>query len=947
MAKDLRIRDEQGNLLYPVTVTDLVFDDQTGETLTEELEGKQDTISDLSTIRSGASAGSTAYQKPSGGIPKTDLASAVQTSLGKADTALQTHQDISGKQDVLVSGTNIKTVNNTSLLGSGNISIPKGDPGDDGEDAYQPFKGWFDSSSALSSAYPSPQVGDFAYVKGATSTDPVAIYACATAGTWADSGNTFNPANNQEFASGEALNTVHIVDGLDGLSATDVLSAKQGKVLDQKVAALGPEIGEIRKTINGSVKNYKNGQNYNYTLSPRGTVGSYGKHCREEEYIPVSGGDVIVWHHGVDSTGALGMAQYDSDKNLIGCYQRRVNAADRTVTLSADTSIAFIRASFMLADIADCYVSVNGVKVWQPSENYTGHEQRIAALEAVTPLTESDVVNDLVTGGTDKPLSAEQGKVLAAKAESAATGTITPDRLLKEASTEWEKTDVPLTVQQNYSISAYSNTSKRPVIAQLGNTTLKRYDVRRVKSISFPVSGSASDYYGWPIVFATFEEDNLGLFIARITYNSMTDTASEVCHVENGICTIDVDAAKAGGVDSVFGYDTKNIGYLYLAMLSPGDDATAIYVNEYSYSLSDFKWLDLSEIDSPTPAVILPSKLIAVVGREYNIYKDNVLADCTTNDICLLRTNIVTSTSETSYETRKRLRWTPTATKDSTIKMQLHKRLYSKVDATYNVRVKAISDSVFSGATIRYMVIGDSKVNGGWISYVLNRALTAAGATAVPLGTRDNPNITTVPTEGRNGWTAANYVSLAEKNGVVNAFWNTSESRFDFPYYMSAQGYDGVDAVFINLGTNDASSAADIRNFVTNITTMITSIKAYNSATKIIIGITEPCSQGLFGSIFDISQKIKQLDLTIIEAFDNREEEGIFVCPIYLSIDPENDYTKTEVDLSYGDVYKSNGKKDYIVMGTGGTNQVHQSTVGYTKNAEVMYAVLAYAMQQS
>lgn len=35
------------------------------------------------------------YDKPSGGIPKTDLASAVQSSLDKADTALQQHQDIS------------------------------------------------------------------------------------------------------------------------------------------------------------------------------------------------------------------------------------------------------------------------------------------------------------------------------------------------------------------------------------------------------------------------------------------------------------------------------------------------------------------------------------------------------------------------------------------------------------------------------------------------------------------------------------------------------------------------------------------------------------------------------------------------------------------------------------------------------------------------------------
>lgn len=39
------------------------------------------------------------YSKPTGGIPKTDLASGVQTSLGKADTALQEHQDISGKAD--------------------------------------------------------------------------------------------------------------------------------------------------------------------------------------------------------------------------------------------------------------------------------------------------------------------------------------------------------------------------------------------------------------------------------------------------------------------------------------------------------------------------------------------------------------------------------------------------------------------------------------------------------------------------------------------------------------------------------------------------------------------------------------------------------------------------------------------------------------------------------
>ena len=41
----------------------------------------------------------------------------------------QSHQDLSGKQDKLVSGTNIKTINGTSILGSGNIAISGGGSG--------------------------------------------------------------------------------------------------------------------------------------------------------------------------------------------------------------------------------------------------------------------------------------------------------------------------------------------------------------------------------------------------------------------------------------------------------------------------------------------------------------------------------------------------------------------------------------------------------------------------------------------------------------------------------------------------------------------------------------------------------------------------------------------------------------------------------------------------
>ena len=42
---------------------------------------------------------------------------------GTSATVLTSHQSLSNKQDALVSGTNIKTINNESLLGSGNISV--------------------------------------------------------------------------------------------------------------------------------------------------------------------------------------------------------------------------------------------------------------------------------------------------------------------------------------------------------------------------------------------------------------------------------------------------------------------------------------------------------------------------------------------------------------------------------------------------------------------------------------------------------------------------------------------------------------------------------------------------------------------------------------------------------------------------------------------------------
>lgn len=75
--------ENKANIVYNATAGNLAGLDEYGNPTDS---GKSP--SDFATAAQGTKA-DTAYQKPSGGIPKTDLASGVQTSLGKADTAFQ------------------------------------------------------------------------------------------------------------------------------------------------------------------------------------------------------------------------------------------------------------------------------------------------------------------------------------------------------------------------------------------------------------------------------------------------------------------------------------------------------------------------------------------------------------------------------------------------------------------------------------------------------------------------------------------------------------------------------------------------------------------------------------------------------------------------------------------------------------------------------------------
>ena len=169
----------------------------------------------------------------------------------------------------------------------------------------------------------------------------------------------------------------------DAIVAEAAARAAKDAELESTLGQLGPKIDEVDIEINGSAKNYTNGRIYNYNTTPKGSVAIFADGATESEYIPVQNGDVIDWYSGSNDSDTnynrIGLAYYNSEKTLLGCYSCNY-LASRTITLN-NANVAYVRASFLLANISDCYVKVNNTLKWRPLEDSVGHEQRITANE--------------------------------------------------------------------------------------------------------------------------------------------------------------------------------------------------------------------------------------------------------------------------------------------------------------------------------------------------------------------------------------------------------------------------------------------------------------------------------------------------------------------------------------------------------------------------------------
>jgi len=339
------------------------------------------------------------------------------------------------------------------------------------------------------------------------------------------------------------------------------------------------------------------------------------------------------------------------------------------------------------------------------------------------------------------------------------------------------------------------------------------------------------------------------------------------------------------------------------------------------------------ENQNSTPIIKLPTQIYSLVGKEINIYFENIILCDNLNNY---KINVISSIGIQQNE-----RWTcaPTTAGTYTLTIEVYNGLTKITSATTNIIVK--STTVGNAVNRKCIFIGDSTTSAGrYTQELLNLFGVSDPMDITLLGTvGTSPNLH----EGRGGWKAYDYVTQASISGVTNVFWNPGTTSFDFSYYMAQQVYSDVDYVGIHLGindifgyTDDVSLNAEIINILNRFDTMINSIKTYNTNVKIgiLVTISPSKNQDAFGKNYNSDQtqwRYKRNNFLFMQALINKyigqEASNIYLVPINVNLDTEhNMQTETVV---------ANSRNSSTVVRQ--SNGVHPADSGYYQMADEVY----------
>ena len=313
----------------------------------------------------------------------------------------------------------------------------------------------------------------------------------------------------------------------------------------------------------------------------------------------------------------------------------------------------------------------------------------------------------------------------------------------------------------------------------------------------------------------------------------------------------------------------------------------------------------------------IPDTIISVVGHQLNIYFENIIKCNTPLDkFSIIAVSDIGESLENCY------RVTPTNSNIGTHYVTLFICDYnSLVIFKYKFAIKVIADDTLDAPT-NFVFIGDSNTNTN-ITYV-KELKTMLGTNFNSIGTRSNDGVNH---EGRAGWSTQNYVSNASFNGMTNAFWNPSTSKFDFSYWATNNNFSNISMVFITLGTNDRSTT----DVVANLKEMINSIIAYDSNIKVFVSLVTPCAYSQYAernsneSWINVRNAYYDMMVKYLNNFNNQNNANIV--PINVNLDCRNDFPESEVAFS------NRNPNTYKVI----TDRYHYSQYGQYKVADIIY----------
>ncbi len=358
--------------------------------------------------------------------------------------------------------------------------------------------------------------------------------------------------------------------------------------------------------------------------------------------------------------------------------------------------------------------------------------------------------------------------------------------------------------------------------------------------------------------------------------------------------------------------------------------------------------------------LVLPPALYAVPGSELNIYFDNVVLAPDSKSF------LFDVDCGKGRQDQARWRFTP-GDKDVgsfplTIKVLDHD---SKTLAEASTTVFVSSTDAGKGGNLSIMMVGDSLTDASVYPQELNKLLKSEGNPTVTfigshIGGGNPPKDSAACHEGRGGWTWATYCSKWTESGEEAPYRKKSpflalkdgKPVLDFKAYCDTYNAGKApDCITIFLGVNDTFNSNDtnidavIDKMFESADTLIGEFKRVGPDTKIGLALAPPpaATQDAFGENYRCGQTRWQyrknqhrLVERMLAKFSGKENEKLFIIPVYVNLDCVNNYPQKEEPVNARNPKKTNRN----------CNGVHPSTEGYYQIADSFYYWLKYELNR-